>query len=214
MGMAWPWQQRLPPAGRWLNVRWLALLERDRASAADGQVHHADADSAQDTRAAAFEAFFLRFDRQITSYLWRMTGDEQIASELAQETFLRAWLHFDAICHYEQPLAWLLRVATNLAKQHHRRRMAPVGAATVFTEDTDPASSDPTMRFVEQDLVRQTLLQLPLHQRAALILREVYGLSCAEVGDLLSISRDAVKMVLWRAREQFRVHYLREEEDA
>ncbi|MBA3827211.1 MAG: hypothetical protein H0X24_25370 [Ktedonobacterales bacterium] len=59
----------------------------------------------------AFETFFLRYDRQIASYLWRMLGDEHSASELAQETFLRAWQHFDEIRAYERPLAWLFRVA-------------------------------------------------------------------------------------------------------
>ena len=160
---------------------------------------------------AEFEAFFCAIDHQITSYLWRMTGDEQVASELAQETFLRAWQHFDAVSHYEQPLAWLFRVATNLARQHHRRQVIPMRTTTMLDEDDDPASSDHSTRFAEQDIVRQTLLQLPIRQRAALILREVHGLSCAEIGDLLHISRDAVKMALWRAREQFRARYLGEE---
>lgn len=215
MGMAWRWKQHTQPLSlsEWPGQFWLALVERQRPDATDGEPHHAGAYSVGNRSAAEFEAFFLRYDRQITSYLWHMTGDEQIASELAQETFLRAWQHFEAVCHYEQPLSWLFRVATNLARQHHRRQAAPVGAATALNEDTDPASSDPTIRFAEQDLVRQTLLQLPIHQRTALILREVYGLSCAEVGNLLNISRDAVKMALWRAREQFRVRYLREEED-
>ena len=213
MGITLLWQQRrLITAKGWLGSRWLALLERDHPPAADGTEHQADAYAASNTNAAEFEAFFLRYDRQITSYLWRMTGDEQVASELAQETFLRAWQHFAAVSQYEQPLAWLFRVATNLARQHHRRHSAPVGMATTLDATTDPASSDPTLRFAEQDLVRQTLLQLPVHQRAALILREVYGLSCAEVGSMLNVSRDAVKMLLWRAREQFRVRYLREEE--
>ena len=81
----------------------------------------------------------------------------------------------------------------------------------MLDEDDDPAGSDHSTRFAEQDIVRQTLLQLPIRQRATLILREVYGLSCAEIGDLLHISRDAVKMALWRAREQFRARYLGEE---
>jgi len=214
--MAWPWRQRSQPisSGKWIGARLFALLERDRPSAAGKESHHAGAYSAGRTSATEFEAFFLRYDRQITGYLWRMTGDDQIASELAQETFLRAWQHFDAISRYDQPLSWLFRVATNLARQHHRRMASPMRTTTTLDEDTDPASSDPTIRFAEQDLVRQTLLQLPIHHRAALILREVYGLSCAEVGSLLNISRDAVKMALWRAREQFRTRYLREEEDA
>jgi RNA polymerase sigma-70 factor, ECF subfamily len=216
MGMVWPWRQQSKPifSGGWPGSRWLALLERDRPSAAGREPHHAGAYSAGKAGNSEFEAFFLRYDRQITGYLWRMTGDDQTASELAQETFLRAWQHFDMVSHYDQPLSWLFRVATNLARQHHRRAISPIRTTVTFDEDTDPASSDPTVHFAEQDLVRQTLLKLSIQQRAALILREVYGLSCDEVGSLLNISRDAVKMALWRAREQFRTHYLREEEDA
>ena len=197
----------------WPGMRWLALLQRNRFPLGQGGQDEHPTSAAEGDYAAQFETFFLRYDRQITSYLWRMTGDEQLASELAQETFLRAWQHFAEISNYEQPLGWLFRVATNLALQQRRRRAAPVGAAAPLNAENDPASSDPTVHFVEQDLVRQTLLQLPLQQRAALILREVYGLSCAEVGNLLNCSRDAVKMALFRAREQFRAHYLREDED-
>ena len=201
MGLVWP------------GMRWLTLLQRDRLPLGQGGQGDQPLSARGDDHAAQFEAFFLRYDRQITSYLWRMTGDEQLASELAQETFLRAWQHFAEISVYEQPLSWLFRVATNLALQQRRRRAAPVGAAASLDAENDPASSDPTLHFIEQDLIRQTLLQLPLQQRAALILREVYGLSCAEVGNLLNCSRDAVKMALLRARERFRTHYLREDED-
>ncbi len=212
MGMAWQ-DARLPSPVAWLGARWLALMARDRLrNGQSGPTPGNDRAASGDQR-GEFEAFFLRYDRQITSYLWRMTGDEQLASELAQETFLRAWQHFAEISQYEQPLSWLFHVATNLALQQRRRRAAPVGAATSLDVDTDPASSDPSVHFVEQDLVRQTLLQLPIQQRAALVLREVYGMSCAEVGNLLNCSRDAVKMALFRAREQFRRHYLRAEEE-
>jgi RNA polymerase sigma-70 factor, ECF subfamily len=217
MGMTWPWRQH-PwdlSSGRRLVARWFALLERDRPPSIGGEPPHADASSQDSQGASDFEAFFLRYDRQITNYLWRMTGDEQIASELAQETFLRAWQHFEIVRHYEQPIAWLFRVATNLARQHHRRHAAPVGMAAALTDDDAAAlaGDDPATRLAEQDLVRQILLQLPIRQRAALILREVYGFSCAEVATLLNISRDAVKMALWRARERFRIRYLREDEE-
>jgi RNA polymerase sigma-70 factor (ECF subfamily) len=224
MGMAWPWKQRARqnPFGGWFSGGWrdiwdirrFAMVRQHRPTGADGTPPRASAAPAGGPSSAAFEAFFLRYERQITSYLWRMTGDEQSASELAQETFLRAWQHFDAVSQYEQPLAWLFRVATNLARQHYRRQKVPVRRATPLDDEIDPASSDPTLHVAEQELVRQTLLQLKFQQRAALVLCEVYGLSCAEVGTLLNMSRDAVKMALWRAREQFRVRYLREGEDA
>lgn len=156
-----------------------------------------------------FESFFGTYEQQIFGYLVRMTGDEQTARDLSQEAFLRAWQHFDKLQTYDHPSAWLFRVATNLALSHLRRRGSPVGSAKLLGDDDGPARSDPAWRFVERDLIEQILLELPPKQRAALVLREVYGLSCSEVAQALRMSRDAVKMSLWRAREQFRVRYVR-----
>ena len=58
--------------------------------------------------------------------------------------------------------------------------------------------------------MRDILLQLSPERRAALVLREVYGLSAAEVGNILGISQNAVSMALHRVRRQFRDLYARE----
>lgn len=158
-----------------------------------------------------FEAFFLAHERQITGYLWRMTGDEHVASDLSQESFLRAWQQFDRIRAYERPGGWLFRVATNLALQHLRRRAAPVGSATHLEETWSPHASDPGRRFVERDQVRETLQEMTPKARALLILRDVYGLSADEICEALKMSREAVKVGLWRARTQFRDLYTRKE---
>lgn len=167
--------------------------------------------SSGDTVNRDFEAFFLAHEREITSYLWRMTGDEQTASDLSQESFLRAWQQFDRIREYERPGGWLFRVATNLALQHLRRRAAPVGSAAHLDEAWSPHASDPGRRFVERDLVRETLQELTPKARALLILRDAYGLSAEEVGEALKMSREAVKVGLWRARTQFRDRYTHKE---
>lgn len=128
-------------------------------------------------RAPSRSSVFLSYDRPILSYLWRITGDEQTASELAQEIFLRAWQHFDKISTHEQHLGWLFRVATNLALQQQRR----AGSMVTLADAADLVSSDPSLHFVEQDLIRQTLVRLSFSQRAALVLREIHRLSCAEI---------------------------------
>jgi RNA polymerase sigma-70 factor, ECF subfamily len=170
--------------------------------------------SALDARAASapgdlpsFEAFFREHQRAIFSYLYRMTGDEQAAYDLSQETFVRAWQRFDRIRGYEQPAAWLFRVATNLALNDRRGRASPVRATLSLDADMDPAGSDPSWRFAERDAIREALLAMPPRQRAALVLREVYGLSGEDVAATLGISSGAAKMLLSRAREQFRVQY-------
>ncbi|MGO8947588.1 MAG: RNA polymerase sigma factor [Ktedonobacterales bacterium] len=154
------------------------------------------------------ERFILLYQRQILNYLWRMTGDRESAFDLTQEVFLRAWQRFDLIRDYDQPLHWLFRVATNVALTYLKRRSSLVGSAEPLDDRQDVASSDPTWRLAERDLVRETLLQLPPKRRAALVLREVYGMSASEAGKILGMSQAAVRMALYRGREQFRALYL------
>src|SRR5262249_20769961 len=141
-----------------------------------------------------FERFFREFEPQVSAFLHRMTGDAGTAGDLSQETFFRAWQHFERIQAYDRPSAWLIRVATNLALQHLRRRTAPVGAASSLDEAYSPSESDPGRRFALRDLVRETLLELSPRSRAILVLREVYDLSADEVAEVMGMSREAVKV--------------------
>ena len=158
-----------------------------------------------------FEIFFRRYQAQIAGYLWRMTSNEQVVLDLCQETFFRAWQHFEQIRNYPHPASWLFRVATNLALQDFRRRSSPIGAAIPFDGTMDPAVSDPGQRLAESELVRQTLLALPPKQRALLVLREVYDVPFEELGAMLEMSASATRMALSRAREQFRQIYRRKD---
>ena len=171
---------------------------------------YAQPDSTQ-TTLDEFEGFFRMHEARLSAYLWRMTGDRQSASDLCQETFLRAWQRYDAIRAYDRPDAWLFRVATNLGLQLTRRKKAPIGAAGPLDEAFEPSVSDPAWRLAERDLVRETLLELPPRARSLLILREVSGFSAEEAAQTLGMSLAAVKVALWRARAQFREAYLRKE---
>lgn len=214
ISLPWPLQhahrqmevQRQTHQGRWpLASRWrlLTLTIRGQDSAASEPIA-----SAYET----FDDFIARREPDVFGYLWRLTGNEQLAYDLCQETFLRAWQHFEKIRHYEQPGAWLFRVATNLALTYQKRAAAPVGAAQPFSPGVDPAVSDPAWRLAVSDAVRATLLTLTPQQRAALVLREIYGFSCAEVAEMLGISEAAAKMTLSRGRDAFRARYTRQEE--
>ncbi|HEV2458831.1 MAG TPA: RNA polymerase sigma factor [Ktedonobacterales bacterium] len=157
-----------------------------------------------------FEGFFQAHEQAIFGYLWHITGDEQTSYDLAQETFLRAWQRFDRVRRYEQPRAWLFRVATNLASNHRRNRaMRQAAAAQVGM--TRHATVDPGTTVAASDAVREALLAMPMKQRGALILRVVYGLSFAEIAQAFGTSEAAAKMILARGRERFRAHYTQEE---
>lgn len=159
----------------------------------------------------AFEAFFWRYERDILGYLWRLTGDEQAAHDLSQETFLRAWQRFDALQRYDQPRAWLFRVASNLGLNHlrERSRKAPSAPIADDAQNLVALSGDPAPRLAEHDAIRQTLLGLPPRQRAAVTLCDIYGFASAEAAAALGLSHGSLKMSLWRGRERFRQDYER-----
>ena len=186
----------------------------------DGKAADRDGDTAAASDAAhpelpAFEAFFREHQQAIFTYLYRMTGNEQTAYDLSQEVFVRAWQRYERLRGYVRPVAWLFRVATNLALNDRRARVSPIRSTVSFDVSGDPATSDPAWRLSEQianrDAIREALLRLIPRQRAALVLREVYGLTGEEVAAALRISHAAAKMLLSRAREQFRACYQGEE---
>jgi len=166
------------------------------------------AEATPDEQLQRFENFFHDFEQPIFGYLWRMTSDEQVASDLLQETFVRAWQHFTQISHYDRPGSWLFRVATNLALNYRRNQKIPF-AHTVPVQETDRISQrDIGSLLALRDMVREALLALSPRQRSALVLREIYGLSLKEISHVLHLAPNTVKVTLWRAREQFRAHYL------
>ena len=204
---AWP-----APLSRLLTARVSARTTTQWREDAAGEAPQALSAPSDDAPMREFEAFFHEHERAVYGCLWRLTGDAQSARDLTQETFLRAWRHFERVRGYEQPRAWLLRVATNLARTAYRHERGgangrPLSSETLTDADA-PMRSDPTQRLAERDLVERTLLELPPNQRAALTLREVYGYSCEEIGAMLGLSRDAAKMALFRGREAFRRRYL------
>ena len=209
--------RRSRAVGAWRGL-WLALRNSGEDTHTPGTTRTptplpASAPSDDNAHSLAnFELFFRRHERELFGYLWRITGNEQAAYDLSQETFVRAWQRFDHIASYERPGAWLFRVATNLALTYQRRASAPIGAAQPLSASGDPSVSDPAWRLAENDIVRATLLALPPQQRAALVLREVYGFSCAEVAEALGVTLAAAKMTLSRGRDAFRARFTWEEQ--
>jgi RNA polymerase sigma-70 factor (ECF subfamily) len=212
---------RPAPGSRWLiavdKYVYAHLIravhsESHQAEVSDDQqrISTTSTPNAEEVQDRQFEHLFVRYHQDIFSYVWRITGDEQAAHDLCQETFLRAWQHFTRLSTYERPGAWLFRVATNLAINHQRNQAKSVSRLLKLEEpgDTTETESDPALGVVERDAVATAMRALPLRQRMALVLRVVYGLPFEEIALTLGVSHAAAKMTLSRARDQFRRHYL------
>ncbi len=158
-------------------------------------------------RAQEHEAFGALVERDYTRvgrYLARLVGDREIAAELTQETFLRAYQALPRLADESDVTAWLFRIATNLARQHHRHgqlicwsRLEPRHAASGTFEDG----------VARHDAVRRALSRLTLDQRVCLLLYAWTGYTCAEIGHIMGRTTSAVRMLLVRARRRFRAAY-------
>jgi RNA polymerase sigma-70 factor, ECF subfamily len=153
---------------------------------------------------AAFEALSERHYVPIRRYLTRLSGDPEVAAELTQETFLRAYQALPRLADDSDVQGWLYRIATNLARQHYRHgRLIHWRALEPFHALTAPIEED----VARQDLVRRALAELSLDQRACLLLYAWTGYTCAEIGTLMDRTPEAVRMLLVRARRRFRALY-------
>ncbi len=140
----------------------------------------------------------------IFGYLYRMAGrDRELAEELTQETFLKAFQARDQLPRIVNHRAWLYRVATNLAlnarKRRSRFRWLPWSRAPEARTSIDALQGAEIRLDLERALDR-----LPPSLRAPLLLSAVQGLSAREIAQALEISEGAVRTRLYRAREQLR----------
>jgi RNA polymerase sigma-70 factor (ECF subfamily) len=158
------------------------------------------------TNDETFDTLFRQYEQPIYSYLARLSGDRGNAQELTQETFLRAYRALARGERWENPRAWLYRVASRLATDDHRRRTL---LRWLPLRDGQP---DPRQGLgeatAEKLAVQAALAALPPKYRVPLVLYVHEERPVADVAQTLGLSVSAVKMRLSRAREMFRDAYL------
>jgi RNA polymerase sigma factor (sigma-70 family) len=134
-------------------------------------------------RPPPFERFYLEHREGVFRHLRRLLG-AQAAEDAFQETFLRALRAYPRLKHADNLRAWVLRIATNVAVDDHRRLRA-------VTSDI------PDLESVDQPLPREELrdltADLPPKERAAVFLRYGYDFSYAQIGAALGQSPDAAR---------------------
>lgn len=140
--------------------------------------------------------FTRRHRASILRAAFALTGDRQLAEEILQETYFRAYRHRATLRPDVSPLPWLHRVAMNLCFDALSRRRVPVAPPSeIELEITDPSDS-PAERVERAELraiVRQGVLRLPEKHREVLVLFYLDGRGLPEIAELLGIQLGTVK---------------------
>lgn len=161
--------------------------------------------------ADAFAEIFERYHQRIVNYLYGLVHDRELAHDLAQDSFIKAYKALPRMDDSLRLGPWLYRIAGNTAFSALRRRKL-VRWLPLLNDGIETASAD--QEIVEAEAVHRALAKLSPKYAAPLLLHSHAGLSCNEIAVILGISAGAVKTRLFRAREAFRIAYGEEESEA
>lgn len=151
----------------------------------------------------AFEEIVRRTHRPVYALVYRIVGNHDDAADVTQEAYVRAWRSLRRFRGDADVATWLHRIASNAALTFVRRR----GREGIATEPEQLAAvagaapDDEDARLGAGE-VERALGRLPAGQRAVVVLKDVYGWSCAEIASELGATEGAVKVRLFRARQR------------
>ena len=161
----------------------------------------------------AFEALVTAYQKQVYNLALRTVGNEEDAADMTQEAFLRAYRSLGSFRGDSKFFVWLYRLTTNICIDFLRSRgRRPTVSLTAADEDEEPQELDvaddrfdPVQSLERAELrraVQRGLASLPEDYRRILMLRELSGLSYAEIGQVLRLEEGTVKSRLFRARKK------------
>ena len=143
----------------------------------------------------------------IVGYLRRLTGDHEGAQDLAQDTFVQAYKSILKTSSELSLKAWLYKIATNNARQFHRRRRLLSFIPLSGEEHSETPETGPSSRVVERMTIEEALLKVPHDRRVCMALHFVEGLKYREIADIVGVSEEAVRKRVARGSQDFRREY-------
>ena len=166
---------------------------------------------------AAFDYLVEKYRRPMMSFMYRMTHNQGVAEELAQEVFLRVYRSRQSYAASAKFTTWLYRIATNLAVNHARDTKHERPENTVNIDEPD-ADTGLTLDLADGGLnAEQVILQrerlaairrqveaLPERQRMAVMMHKYQNLDYKQIAAVLKLSESATKSLLFRAYETLR----------
>jgi RNA polymerase sigma-70 factor (ECF subfamily) len=167
--------------------------------------------------ADAFRVLVESHSRPLFRLAFRMTGNQQDAEDVVQESFLRAYRQLGKFDERASFGTWLYRIATNCSldvmRSRKRRAKQEAGPETAFAEMEDPVlslpSGDPTPERVAmsgqvRERVAEAMDELSASERTAFVLRHFEGMRIEDVSRVLGCHPGAAKHSVFRAVQKLR----------
>ncbi len=162
----------------------------------------------------AFEELVMKYERKIYNYVLKMVADRELAIDIAQDTFLKAYAALDSNNPKFSFSTWIFRIAHNLVVDYFRKtsryEVVPLYIKDEEEEIRLQLEADvkgPDVLFSEKErneIIKETLEKLPPDLKELIILRHLNELSYNEISEVTGLSISSVKSKLHKAREMLR----------
>ncbi len=166
---------------------------------------------------AGFDFLMQKYRKPIINFMYRMTRNQAVAEELAQEVFLRVYRSRETYRAEARFSTWLYRIATNLGVNQARDTRHERAASTVYLDEPDsetgtsPDVADATpgvesrlLRDERMGAIRDHVMALPERQRMGVLMHKYEGMDYKQIGEVLKLSESATKSLLFRAYQTLR----------
>lgn len=168
--------------------------------------------------AQAFNEIVARYKNRVFNFICRMIGPGPDAEDLAQDTFVRAYLSIGSFESRATLNTWLFRIATNLCIDHLRRSGRGRCVSLSHRDDMEAEGSEeewniPDERFEPQRMLlareldrelNRALMELPEKQRSVIVLFDIEGVPYEDIASILGCPLGTVKSRLFSARMALR----------
>jgi RNA polymerase sigma-70 factor (ECF subfamily) len=151
---------------------------------------------------ALFDELMMTYGRDVSNYAYFITKRKDLAEDICQDVFVKAYEHLDSFRGRSSVKSWLLSITRNTALDYlktawmRRVQLFP----SWFRQDSQRSAESEWFGSEEKNRIWSLVLKLPRKQREVLILFAHYRLSMKEIAELLNISEGTVKSRLHRAR--------------
>jgi RNA polymerase sigma-70 factor, ECF subfamily len=145
----------------------------------------------------SFDEFYLATRLSVLRQLTVMTADRELAADVVQEAYSRAWQRWSHVATLGDPRAWVRTVAWRIAVSQHRRTAVAARLIPQLRRRAEVEGGDSAEECMD---VEDALRRLPDEHRRALVLHEMCGMSVKEVAEETGTAEGTVKSRLSRAR--------------
>ncbi|MFT3791146.1 MAG: sigma-70 family RNA polymerase sigma factor [Rudaea sp.] len=150
-----------------------------------------------------FEALVRGHSGDLFRYAYWLCGEEALAQDLVQESFLRAWRSLDSLRETRAAKAWLITILRREHARLHERRTPQF----VDIDEVDVADAREALMpegAGEEALIRAAMSKLDAKYREPLLMQVLGGFSCEEIARELNVSSAATMTQLFRARQKLK----------